>query len=105
MDAAERKHTLATFRADTRRFARSTIPGATVIPLTPIGEAGLGRPTARETEVLQLIAEGLSNGEIGRQLSLTEETVKKHVQHLLLKLHARNRAHAVAIGMRLGRIS
>ena len=58
--------------------------------------------TARETEVLQLIAEGLVNREIGKALFLSEETVKSHVRHLLAKLQARSRAHAVAVGFRRG---
>jgi DNA-binding NarL/FixJ family response regulator len=59
-------------------------------------------PTAREVEVLQLIAAGLVNREIGVRLFLSEETVKSHVRHLLAKLQARSRAHAVAIGFRRG---
>ena len=59
-------------------------------------------PTAREIEVLQLISEGLVNREIGKMLFLSEETVKSHVRHLLAKLQARSRAHAVAVGFRRG---
>ena len=59
-------------------------------------------PTARELEVLQLVADGLVNREIGQQLFLSEETVKSHVRHLLAKLQARSRAHAVAIAFRRG---
>ena len=57
-------------------------------------------PTAREIEVLQLISDGLVNREIGVRLFLSEETVKSHVRHLLAKLQARSRAHAVAVGFR-----
>ena len=59
-------------------------------------------PTMREIEVLQLISEGLVNREIGQRLFLSEETVKSHVRHLLAKLQARSRAHAVAVGFRRG---
>jgi DNA-binding NarL/FixJ family response regulator len=59
-------------------------------------------PTPREVQVLQLISEGLVNREIGKVLFLSEETVKSHVRHLLAKLQARSRAHAVAIGFRRG---
>ena len=59
-------------------------------------------PTAREIEVLQLVSEGLVNREIGDRLYLSEETVKSHVRHLLAKLQARSRAHAVAVGFRRG---
>ena len=59
-------------------------------------------PTAREIEVLQLVSEGLVNREIGDRLFLSEETVKSHVRHILAKLQARSRAHAVAVGFRRG---
>jgi DNA-binding NarL/FixJ family response regulator len=74
-----------------------------VIPFTPREREQL--PTAREIQVLQLIAEGLVNREIGQQLFLSEETVKSHVRHLLAKLQARSRAHAVAAGFRRGLIA
>ena len=51
--------------------------------------------TAREHEVLELIAEGARDREIAERLIVTESTVKKHVQNILRKLHARNRAEAV----------
>ena len=78
-----------------------------VIPLNPqpapLRELGQGQdPTAREIEVLQLISDGLVNREIGTRLFLSEETVKSHVRHLLAKLQARSRAHAVAVGFRRG---
>ena len=62
-------------------------------------------PTVREVEVLQLVADGLVNREIGERLFLSEETVKSHVRHLLAKLQARSRAHAVAVGLRRGLIA
>lgn len=52
--------------------------------------------TPRELEVLELIAQGARDREIADSLVVTESTVKKHVQHILRKLHARNRAAAVA---------
>ena len=68
-----------------------------------IGQDDLtSRLSPREIEVLQLISEGLVNREIGRMLFLSEETVKSHVRHLLAKLNARSRAHAVAVGFRRG---
>jgi DNA-binding NarL/FixJ family response regulator len=60
--------------------------------------------TARELEVLALMADGLFNREIGAHLSLAQETVKTHVHRVLTKLNARSRAHAVAIAIRRGLI-
>jgi DNA-binding CsgD family transcriptional regulator len=57
---------------------------------------------ARESQVLHLIAEGLSNKEIGARLGVSEFTIKSHVQHVFRKLGATNRPHAVAIGVRRG---
>jgi len=58
--------------------------------------------TAREIEVLRLIAGGNANKEIAAQLSLTEETVKGHVKNILAKLGANDRTHAVTIGLKRG---
>ena len=53
--------------------------------------------TARETQVLRLLAEGLANKEIARELDLQEVTIKLHVKTLSRKLGARNRTHAAMI--------
>ena len=58
--------------------------------------------TPREQEVLKLVAEGYTNKEVGRELSVTEDTVKKHMQNILAKLHASNRAGAAAKATRTG---
>jgi DNA-binding NarL/FixJ family response regulator len=58
--------------------------------------------TRRELEILRLVAEGLSNREIGRKLSITEGTVKNHVHNALEKLHMDNRIQAAAYIVRQG---
>jgi DNA-binding NarL/FixJ family response regulator len=58
----------------------------------------------RETDVLVRIARGDSNAQIGSHLFVSIDTVKSHIRNLLVKLQARDRAHAVAIGLRLGLI-
>ena len=58
--------------------------------------------TRRELEILRLVANGLSNKEIGRQLSITEGTVKNHVHNALEKLHMTNRIQAAAYIVRQG---
>ncbi|HQF03143.1 MAG TPA: response regulator transcription factor [Phycicoccus sp.] len=67
------------------------------------GEAeGLARLTEREREVLVLIAKGMSNGEIAKELFLGEATVKTHVSNTLAKLHLRDRVQAVVFAYENG---
>jgi DNA-binding NarL/FixJ family response regulator len=58
--------------------------------------------TPRETEILALVAEGRSNGEIGRQLFISTKTVSVHVSNILAKLGAAGRTEAAAIARRRG---
>jgi DNA-binding NarL/FixJ family response regulator len=58
--------------------------------------------TAREIDVLRLIAGGNANKEIAARLSVVEETVKAHVKNIFTKLRANDRTHAVTIGLKRG---
>lgn len=58
--------------------------------------------TERETELLILVARGLSNREIADQLSISENTVKYHVKNIIQKLQVSNRTEAVSVGIRRG---
>jgi DNA-binding NarL/FixJ family response regulator len=58
--------------------------------------------TERETEVLQLIAEGLTTKDVSVQLGISPKTVENYKQHMFSKLGVQSRAHAVAVGSRLG---
>jgi DNA-binding NarL/FixJ family response regulator len=56
--------------------------------------------TAREREILQLLADGMSNADVAKKLFISQETVKSHVRHILAKLEADTRTQAVAIALR-----
>ena len=71
--------------------------------LMPAFLTGKGRDemlTAREREILQLLADGMSNADVAAKLFISQETVKSHVRHILAKLEADTRTHAVAIALR-----
>lgn len=91
----------------------AVVSGGTVVPSGTAGAGGAGSGasvvsgrrlalTERELQVLRGMAEGKSNAEIGRELFVSEDTVKTHARRLFRKLGARDRAHAVAAAFRAG---
>jgi DNA-binding NarL/FixJ family response regulator len=72
---------------------------------TPAGPTRRVSLTEREMQVLVGMADGKSNAEIGRDLFVSEDTVKTHARRLFRKLGARDRAHAVAAGFRAGLVA
>ena len=72
----------------TRRQASELAPG------------GLAALTARETEVLDLVAEGLSNEQIARELYISLNTVRHHLKNIFLKTHTSNRTQAASFAHR-----
>lgn len=102
--------------AELRRAAVSTARGDRFVsPEVALHLAGAWRPenersphssiTPRELEVLELLAEGLTNADIAERLGVSPRTVKTHVQNLLAKLDTRDRTGAVARAFRLGIIT
>ena len=71
-------------------------------PKLPPRPEALDELTPRETEVLRLVAEGLSNGEIAERLVVSDETVKTHVSRVLTKLGLRDRTQAVVVAYESG---
>ena len=70
---------------------------------TPIAASAISEPlSAREGDILKMIAEGLSNKEIARNLAITPETVKSHVKQIFSKLNVEKRAQAVSRAQVLG---
>jgi DNA-binding NarL/FixJ family response regulator len=86
LDLAVTHRVLAAFGADTRPALRA--PDAALTP--------------RELEVLKLVGRGLANGEIARELYISEVTVKAHLGHVLTKLNLRDRAAAIVYAFDTG---
>jgi len=86
----------------TRRLLERFVDG--VVDHDPGRSAKLALLTAREREVLELLARGLSNAEIATRLCLSEGTVKTHVGHILAKLELRDRVQAVVFAYESGLI-
>jgi len=86
------------------QLLREALTSAAEIPEigTPRQRADAYSVTPREHQVLRLVAEGLTNKEIGARLTISEDTVKKHVQNLIWKLRAADRTQAAIMAYRLG---
>ncbi|GAA2809818.1 response regulator [Kribbella solani] len=80
----------------TRRLIEDLARSQPVVPITP------AQLTPRETDVLRLVARGLSNRQIAAELVLAEQTVKTHVSNILTKLELRDRAQAVVYAYEAG---
>src|SRR5216117_2135940 len=95
--AVTRRRVAALLRADgvvSERVVSTAAPGAVAQPGAAL--------TARELEVLRLVARGLSNKEIAADLRITTHTVKYHLAAVLEKLGVRSRTEAVSLGVRKG---
>ncbi len=75
---------------------------ASLPPARPELDEALATLTAREREVLALLARGLSNAELAAQLVISDATAKTHVRNLLAKLDLRDRVHAVVFAYEFG---
>jgi DNA-binding CsgD family transcriptional regulator len=84
-------------------FVPADWPGEELEEIHPAGAEGLDAPlSARQLDVLRLVAVGANASQIAAELSISEATVRTHVKHILERLGANNRAHAVALAMAQG---
>lgn len=105
-DGGVHRPVLELFGADGRlgQFVQQALGQGTTGPATgPVRVSTTGETlSAREREVLRLVADGLANRQIGEQLFISERTVKSHMTAVLRKLDATNRTRAVLIARQLG---
>lgn len=88
-----------------RHFRVSETPEPQPATPAPAAEPELKPLSAREKEILQLIAKGVSNSEAARLLNLSKATIRTHLEHIYRKLEVTNRVEAVTEGLRKGLIS
>ena len=87
-------------RAIEKVAAGETFVDPALMPSLTTAKDGTDVLTQREREILQLLADGMSNADVARELVISPETVKSHVRHILTKLEAVKRTQAVAIALR-----
>jgi DNA-binding NarL/FixJ family response regulator len=92
-----------------RRLLKHFRVGEAPTPETPSTPPTAEEPegkklSARETEILQLIAKGVSNSEAAKMLNLSKATIRTHLEHIYRKLEVTNRVEAVTEGLRKGLI-
>jgi DNA-binding NarL/FixJ family response regulator len=87
-----------------RHFRVPEAPGAGPPPLPP-GVPEVKPLSEREKELLQLVAQGVSNSEAARMLGVSKATIRTHLEHIYRKLEVTNRVEAVTEGIRKGLIS
>jgi NarL family two-component system response regulator LiaR len=87
-------------RAIEKVASGETFVDTALMPNLIQGRDGGDSLTAREREILQLLADGMSNADVAGRLFISQETVKSHVRHILVKLEADTRTQAVAIALR-----
>jgi DNA-binding NarL/FixJ family response regulator len=85
---------------DLRRAVDAAIAQERFIDPAVPPKGSRGKLTRRQRQILQLLANGESTTVAARELDLSEETVKTHTKHVLARLGAKNRTHAVAIAVR-----
>ena len=102
----ERKQELDQAYRELLDGVRGVLVGSSTTPAPPAEVQSSKAPglSPREAEVLQMVAEGYSNKEIASRFGLTEHTIKNHLTGIMRKLGARDRAHAVVLALRQGRL-